>query len=252
MTTISALVALMSYVWIQFKGYFIDSAKQLAPGIHNHDLLVSAYIFFSALLLQDIKSTSFLNAELVSWLLPMSSIWFTLEMKLLANLHQGSPFHPSWFARGLAPLWATDQVLNATFWLATLFMTAISTYYTGFTIQTYIDTTGWLIYAFNGIHYIGLSGTWLLFASSGLPSPVYSESFPYLLKPFMVDRKEAVRIHLFDMYIGIALIAAGFVLKIADDKKILYVPYSKLVAYVLLTMLWVYYFLLPKILVAFY
>jgi len=142
MSLISVLVALISFVWIQFKDYFIDTAEQLAPGIHNQDLLISACIFFSALLIQDIKSTTFLNAELVSWVLPMSSIWLTLEIKLLANLHQGSPFLPSWFARGLAPLWATDQVLNATFWLATLFMTVISTYYTGFTIQSYLDTTG--------------------------------------------------------------------------------------------------------------
>jgi len=166
----------------------------------------------------------------------------------LANLHQGSPFHPSWLARGLAPLWATDQVLNATFWLATTFMTAISTYYTGLTILLHLDTSGWLIYAFNGILDIALSATWMIISSSGLPSPVYTESFPYLVKPLIpVDRKEAVRLHLFDLYIGIALIAAGIILKIANDKKILYVPYSKLMAYVLLTPVWVY-FLLPKIL----
>ena len=248
MTIVSAFVALASFVWIQFKGYFIDSAKQLAPGIHNQDLLISVFMFLCALLVQNIKSTTFLNAELVSWLLPMSSIWFTLETKLLANLHQGSPFHPSWFARGLAPLWATDQVLNATFWLAATFMTAISTYYTGLTILLHLDTTGWLIYAFNGILDIALSATWMIISSSGLPSPVYTESFAYLVKPLIpVDRKEAVRLHLFDLYIGIALIAAGIILKIASDKKILYVPYSKLMAYVLLTPVWVY-FLLPKIL----
>jgi len=245
MSLISVLVALISFVWIQFKDYFIDTAEQLAPGIHNQDLLTSACIFFSALLIQDIKSTTFLNAELVSWVLPMSSIWLTLEIKLLANLHQGSPFLPSWFARGLAPLWATDQVLNATFWLATLFMTVISTYYTGFTIQSYLDTTGWLIYTFNGIHYIGLSATWILFSSSGLPYPVNTLSSPWILAPFDQFSNKAVRIHTEEVYIGIALIMAGIIMNVADNKKTLY---NNLMAYVLLTMLWVYYFLLPMIL----
>ena len=245
MTTISFLVALASFVWIQFKGYFIDTAKQLAPGIHNQDLLVSVFMFLCALLLQNIKSTTFFNAEFVSWVLPMSAIWFSLQTKLLANLHQGSPFHPSWFARGLAPLWATDQVLNATFWVATTSMTAISTYYTGLTILLHLDTTGWLIYTFNGIHYIGLSATWILISSSGLPYPVNTLSSPWILAPFDQFSNKAVRIHTEEVYIGIALIMAGIIMNVADNKKTLY---NNLMAYVLLTMLWVYYFLLPMIL----
>lgn len=248
MSMMSVLVASLSFVWIQFKGKFIETAQQLAPGIHHQDLLISVFMFLCALLVQHIKSTSIIfNAELVSWILPMSSIWFTLETKLLANLHQGSPFHPSWFERGLTPLWATDQVLNVTFWLATTFMTAISTYYTGLTILLHLDTTGWLIYTFNGILDIALSATWMIISSSGLPAPVYTESFPYLVKPLIpVDAKEAVKIHLFDLYTGIALITVGIILKVASDKKILPVSYNKTVTCVLLSLVWAL-FASPKI-----
>ena len=83
--------------------------------------------------------------------------------------------------------------------------------------------------------------------TSGIPYPVDTLSYPWILAPFDPFSNKAVRIHTEDMYIGIALIAAGIILKIASDKKILYVPYSKLMAYVLLTPVWVY-FLLPKIL----
>ena len=52
-----------------------------------------------------------------------------------------SPFHPL-TERGLAPVWANSPVVNVTFWIATMLITAISTGY-GMVIARFYKTEGW-------------------------------------------------------------------------------------------------------------
>jgi len=238
MSISSVFVATISFIWFAFKKFYVNNAQSLALGIHNQDLLFSVFMFLCALSVYNIKiTTTAFNAELVSWLLPMSTLWFTVESKMLANLGQGSPFHPSWSKRGFAPLWATDEVINATFWLATTFLT-ISTYYTGITILLNMGTEKWLIYTFHGILAIALSATWMIIASSGLPAPVHILE-QYSIRPFVqFDHVKAVNIHLYDIYPSIALIIFGIVQNAADDRKLNTIPYNKFGAYAVLSVLW--------------
>jgi hypothetical protein len=208
----------LSALWFSASPGFAPHARELAANIHRQDLIIGGFAVLVALLLREVAPVARLHAAVIAWLLPFSAVWFTLETKLLANLGVGSPLHPSWPARGLAPLWGGTPVVDLTFWLATLFMTAISTTYAAVVLLRHVPRSGWLGLAWHGTGIILVSALWMIASSSGLPAPVEALAATGTIPPFLpgFDPVTAVGIHVRDLIIGMGLIAAGLFLPRAE------------------------------------
>jgi len=203
-------VMAVSAVWVLFSPWFSDTCSQLAGGIHQQDLIIGAFAVLVGFLLVDVVPKARIHVAIISWLLPFSAIWFTLETKMLCHLGVGSPLHPSWVERGLAPLWGQSVWVDITFWLATLFLTAIATTYTALVLLRNLPTEGWKRLSWHGIFLILLSAIWMILASSGLPAPVEELASTGSIPPLIpVDPLTAVHIHIRDLLIGIFLMGAG-------------------------------------------
>lgn len=217
-------VMALSTVWFSCSSHFGPHARELAVNIHRQDLIIGGFAVLVALLLKEIVPVARLHAAVIGWLLPFSAVWFTLETKLLANLGVGSPLHPSWPARGLAPVWGGTPVVDLTFWLATLFMTAISTTYAAVVLLRYLPRAGWLTLAWHGTAVILVSALWMIASSSGLPAPIEALAAKGSIPPFLpgFDPITAVGIHVRDLIIGMGLIAAGLFMPRAgfDSRRI--------------------------------
>jgi hypothetical protein len=207
-------VMAISALWFSCSPGFAPHARELAVNIHRQDLIIGGFAVLVGLMLKEIVPVARLHAAVVAWLLPFSAGWFTLETKLLANLGVGSPLHPSWPARGLAPVWGGTPVVDLTFWLATLFMTAISTTYAAVVLLRHLPRTGWLALAWHGTGVILVSALWMIASSSGLPAPLEALAPTGTIPPFLpgFDPITAVSIHVRDLIIGMGLIAAGLFL----------------------------------------
>ncbi|MEB3198391.1 MAG: hypothetical protein VKP62_14420 [Candidatus Sericytochromatia bacterium] len=214
-------VMALSAAWYSVSPSFAPHARELAVNIHRQDLIIGGFAVLVALLLRDVWPKARLHATIVAWLLPFSAVWFTLETKLLANLGVGSPLHPSWPARGLGPLWGGSPVVDLTFWLATLFMTAISTTYAAVVLLKYLPRTGWKRLAWHGTGVILVSALWMIASSSGLPAPLEALAAQGSIPPFLPghDPVTAVNIHVRDLIIGMGLIAAGLFMATEEETQ---------------------------------
>jgi len=203
-------VMAVSAVWVLFSPWFSDTCSQLAGGIHQQDLIIGAFAVIVGFLLVDVAPMARAHVAIISWLLPFSAIWFTLETKMLCHLGVGSPLHPSWVERGLAPLWGQAVWVDITFWLATLFLTAIATTYTALVLLRNLPRQGWKRLSWHGTFIILISAIWMILASSGLPAPVQALASGGSIPPLIpVDALAAVHIHIRDLLIGIFLMGAG-------------------------------------------
>lgn len=212
-TVASLAMMAISLVWMAVSPLFPPHARQLAVNIHRQDLIIGIFAILVGVLLMETKPRAPRHSMILSWLLPMSAVWFTLETKLLANLGVGSPFHPSWVERGLAPRYAGIVAVDLTFSLATVLMTALSTNYAAFILLRYLPREGWRLLVWHGILVIGLSAFWMIIASSGVPAPIAGLPDMASIPPFIpVDAVAAVALHIRDLLLGIVLIAAGLVL----------------------------------------
>ena len=73
----------------------------------------------------------------VVYLLPVVTLWFSLETKLLTHLWVGTPFHPSWWMYGSTkddqvPRYSKNDWINVTFSIGTILITAVLTSYAWF------------------------------------------------------------------------------------------------------------------------
>lgn len=189
--------------------------------------MIGAFVLLCGLLFDKIKDKNPLHTMINSWLLPFASIWFTLETKLLANLGGGSPFHMSWPFKNLGPKYCSDLnipgywLVDLTFSLATLFMTAIGTSYAGLLLVKELPKTEWMTWVISGILQIALSAYWMIATTSGIPALVDGMTFPPVIPPFIpVKPTDSVAIHIRDIVIGIVFIATGMVLDHMREKSV--------------------------------
>ena len=195
-----------------FHLFTLGDPPTLSWNVYRQDLMISFFVILLGLLIDNINKKASTHISVITWLLPFSSVWFTTSTKLLVHLGVGTPFHPSWPERGLAPTWGNSIITDINFSLATLFMTAVSTTYVAFIVLRYLNREGWLSFSWHGIAIILLSSLWMIASSSGLPAPTESLNFA-TIPPFIpVDPIQAVSIHVYDLLFGMLLILIGLIL----------------------------------------
>lgn len=209
------VLAALSAIWYSLSFTYSDSCSLLANNIHGQDLLVAVFAAVLGIAVLDFTDQGVNSSYVVSWLLPMSAVYFTSWTKLLCHLQVGSPFHPSWHARRLAPVWGGADVINATFWIATLLLTAIGTSYSAIVVLRYTKREGWSWLQWHGALIIFATGWFMAMFVSGLPPPLkwMAELPPPIgwIPPFLpsVDKIAAVAQHKKDLYMGCFLLMAG-------------------------------------------
>ena len=206
------ILSFTSSVWY-FLFYLFTSGNPpaLSWNVYRQDLMISAFVLLLGILVESMTKKSSKHVAIISWLLPFSSIWFTTSTKLLVHLGVGTPFHPSWPARGLAPVWGNSVITDINFSLATTFMTAISTTYVAFVVLRYLKKEGWLSFSWHGIAVILVSSLWMIVSSSGLPAPTESLNVATIPPFFPVNPITAVSIHVLDILFGMLLIMLGII-----------------------------------------
>jgi len=162
----------------------------------------------------------------VVYLLPIVTLWFSLETKLLTHLKVGTPFHPSWWMYGSkvvgqVPRYAASDWVNVTFSLATALITIILTSYAwvatnvavGFSAVSFFSVNTWKFAVSHGMLFIFHSGLWMIVASSGVPHLGKAKKFqifpPQIPAFFQCDPKKCIDIHKIDLVIGHFLLTVG-------------------------------------------
>lgn len=203
----AVVLAVLSSLWFSASPKYNDTCVELSKNIHRQDMIIAALAIVVGIAAANIKQQAPLHARALAWLLPIAAVWFTTETKILCHLEAGSPFHPSWTERGLAPVWADSPVVNVTFWAATMLLTALATGYLGMVVFRFYRPEGWTQLVKHGGLLVLASGIWMASSSSGTAAPV--PSLPSLPPFFPVDAIQAVSIHVYDLLLGIGMMALG-------------------------------------------
>lgn len=200
----------VSSIWEVGGPYYGETCSQLAINIHRQDLIIGGFALMIAVILVDLSQRVPWQASVIGWLLPFSALWFTSATKLLCHFNVGTPLHPSWPARGLAPMWGGSHVMDFEFWAATMFMTAISTFFTSAVFILNVPTIGWRKLSLHGVAIILISALWMIASSSGLPAPLEQLNSAMAIPTFIpADPRLTVAVHVRDLIIGIFLMGAG-------------------------------------------
>jgi len=164
--------------------------------------------------------------EPVIYLLPIVTMWFTLETKMLNHKRVGTPFHPTWYHYGDLPEFSKSDWDNVTFGIATALITVVLTSYAFYAVTValggaranlMLDNPS--IYKFalaHGILFIFHSGMWMIVASSGVPPIGDAKAFrmfppeiPASQIPIRCDPKHCVFCHKFDLAAGQVFLLLG-------------------------------------------
>lgn len=207
----------LSSVWFAFSSFCGDTCSTLAVNIHGQDLLVVVLAVVTGVASMNLKPGYETTALFVSWLIPMSAVYFTCETKMLAHLRVGTPFHPSWHTRGLAPVWGQAEIVNVTFFIATMLLTAFgSSVACVFVAKCTKCTEGWMRLVLHGALIVFFTGWFMALFITGIPTPTEAmgmkDGFVAPLIPSL-NKVDAVAMHIKDLQIGLFLMAAGPVLK---------------------------------------
>jgi len=203
----------LSALWAAQIPRMTGGGAELANNIHRQDLIIGSFALVVGVLLTEVEAKSLRSANVLSWLLPFSALWFTSESKMLCHLNVGTPLHPSWHARGLAPVWGGSPLIDVTFSFATIFMTVLSTTVTVTLLARTLSRDGWRLVTINGLFIILGTAYWMIMVSSGIPAFTESmDALTTLHPPFPVDPIQAVAIHVRDLIMGTLLIAGGIIL----------------------------------------
>ena len=191
----------------------LDGAPVVSPlafHVHRQDIFVGVFIFSLGPRLAELQHVKPTSAKLAGWLLSFSGVWLTSSTKLLVAFDAGSPLHPSWTQRGLAPVYASLASVDVFFWLATMAMTLVSTVFTAVLLLRTLSPIGASSFAWHGIAIVFASSAWMALGSSGLPAPTRALAewgIPPIAALAVADHVDAVRVHVVDLALGISLIA---------------------------------------------
>jgi len=200
----------LSALWAIGLPSYGPSCSVLAVNIHRQDLIIGAFAVLVGVLVADVSQRAHWQAAVIAWLLPFSAVWFTTATKALCHFGVGTPFHPSWTARGLAPMWGGSNAMDVEFWFATMLMTAVSTTFTALVLLLHMNTRGWRRLSWHGIAIILVSAVWMVMTASGMPAPLRALAAAGSVPRFLPgDPVAAVAVHVRDLLLGMVLIAAG-------------------------------------------
>ena len=200
----------LSALWSIGMPSYGPTCSVLAVNIHRQDLIIGAFAVLVGVLVADVSERAHWQSSVIAWLLPFSAVWFTVATKVLCHAGVGSPFHPSWTARGLAPAWGGSNAMDLEFWFATMLMTAVSTTFTAVVLLLHMNTRGWRRLGWHGLAVILVSAIWMVMTTSGMPAPLSALAAAGSVPRFLPgDPIAAVAVHIRDLLLGMVLIAAG-------------------------------------------
>jgi len=169
----------------------------------------------------------------VGLLLPVVTLWFSLETKLLTHLWTGTPFHPSWAVPKnpgdpVTPKYSVSQAVNWTFSIATVLITAVLTTYAAYAVVVAVgsnpDGVTWKTVGAHGSIFVLHTGLWMMVASSGIPRCAddtrskVAQMTPPALPPFLkCDPHACLPIHKADLSFGIVLMCIAGLTSAFDD-----------------------------------
>lgn len=197
-------------------GYDIKQLRRIS-GTYFQDFLLSLFMTSLGAILVKAESPYYLTYP-VGLLLPLITLWFALETKLLTHLWTGTPFHPSWAvppmddpADPVTPQYSRFNIVNWTFSIGTVLITAVLTTYAAYAVVVSVgeNPVTWKLVAANGAVFVWHSGVWMIIASSGVPSCSNDKAATYGPPPIppllKCDPHSCLPIHKIDLSFGIVL-----------------------------------------------
>jgi hypothetical protein len=133
------MTSVLSYAWLAlFYDGYNEMQQTRIKGTHWQDNILAVFniVVGGALDKAEYLVSGTLGGPVV-YLLPLVTLWFSLETKLLTHLWVGTPFHPSWWMYGKGvknqvARYAPNDWVNVTFSIATILITAVLTSYAWF------------------------------------------------------------------------------------------------------------------------
>lgn len=233
------LIFVQSIIWIMCSPLFLPNAQKIAVNQHRFDILLTTFGAFVCWFMQDLRDSpdetgwAQFHAKFVTWFTPCFLFWYCTEVKLIIMLNLGSPFHPSWLAKGLvesnvsfkyAMLQTTYGIAASLLVVPTAYMFYLSLKYFG--SGSY--TKGWRLLTWNGTIIIIASAYFMLVFGSGLPSFTQSlgvsfpPSIPRILELNSID---LVDTHVRDIVLGLMSMLAGVAAdstNLTENTKVVY------------------------------
>ena len=239
------LVIVVSLFWTMCAPLFVPNAQVISINQHRFDILLSTYVALVCYVMEDLKKKVAFHAKLITWLVPWFLIWYSTEVKLVINLNLGSPYHPSWMAKGLTDAMYSDQfVIDFSYGLIATLMTFVATTYGSIITIIYFEPTGWRRLSWNGVLNIWVSAYFMLATSSGIPSFTEGGIPPAIPPIYPLNFIDLVDTHVRDIIMGLTSILAGLALDgmKVSHKKTAFVKYLVALSWVLLVLPKVYLF----------
>lgn len=129
------IVVGVSAVWVLFMPLFNEKIQMIFPNQHRFDLMLALFVVLVCVLMDEVKGKTPFHAQLNGFFLPFALLWYSTEVKILIGYHGGSPFHPTWIARGYTDkLYSGNFVLDVSYSLITILITAVGTTYGAVTV----------------------------------------------------------------------------------------------------------------------
>lgn len=222
------MTSVLSYAWLAlFYDGYNEMQQTRIKGTHWQDNILAVFniVVGGALDKAEYLVSGTLGGPVV-YLLPLVTLWFSLETKLLTHLWVGTPFHPSWWMYGKGvknqvARYAPNDWVNVTFSIATILITAVLTSYAwfatnvavGFDAMNFSSENTWKFAVSHGILFIFHSGLWMIVASSGVPQigkgPAFQVFPPEIPTLLQCDPRTCIDIHKKDLVLGHAFLFVG-------------------------------------------
>jgi len=242
---------LVSVIWVIVSPLFDPHPQKIALTQHRFDLMLSLFVILIGCLMDKIKERAFHSATYVTFFIPFQLLWYLTEIKLVIFFNFGSPYHPSWVAKGFVKGYHSyHQVIDVTNGLSTVLMTAVATFSGAIIVLQNIELKGWDILSINGVMLVSFSAIYMMAAVSGFfPKMVSTGYLSYLeIKPVIPLPQhhlvDAINIHVRDNILGIMCIMTGLGFnnrKASDNLKT-----NASTIWTIVTITWVL-FMLPKL-----
>lgn len=241
---------LVSVIWVMVSPFFDPHPQKIALAQHRFDLMLTLFVVLVVSLMDQIKWRARRSATYITWFLPFQLFWYLNGVKLVIFFNFGSPYHPSWVARGFVTgYYSSNLVTDLTNGFSTVLMTAIATFSATIIVLLNIELKGWNILNANGVLLVTFSALYMMAAVSGFfPKMVASGPWSlFEIRPLIPlpqhHLMDAINTHVRDMILGMMCIMAGLGLNMKANGNL---EANNLVIWTVAAITWIL-FLVPKL-----
>ena len=214
--------------------YLLKPSVGGSPSVHgkNHAqlMLVYAYAAFGAQLVPMLEDNGLWICKILSIQLPLTVYNFFGVIYVIVALGGGTPFHPSWSALGLAPVWAHHYILDIIFFFGTAMLTLpIGVPLIVYSYSSFLPAIGFKPFATAapnirtrtakaGYSLCLATGVWMVFVSSGVHGPMKELEFIFQIPTIhQLDVRTCILLHLADLLHGVLTVGMGVVILDLED-----------------------------------